>query len=119
MSRLDDLAHELWATAQLVPGECILDGVERIKQTIREFASNETHQHANDSEKARRAPIRCSHGILLSEKCAKCEIDSNDLCRPWDYGQSIGTGPTMRPTNPHPDSDRARNLEAKRHVQEI
>jgi hypothetical protein len=51
MSRLNDLAHELWATAQLLPGECISDGVERIKETIREFASNETHQHANDSEK--------------------------------------------------------------------
>jgi hypothetical protein len=51
MSRLDDLAHELWATAQLAPGECILHGVERIKDVIREFATNETHQHANDSEK--------------------------------------------------------------------
>ena len=51
MSRLDDLAHELWATAQLLPGECILDGVERIKETIREFAANEAHQYADDSEK--------------------------------------------------------------------
>ena len=51
MSRLDDLAHELWSTAQLLPGECISDGVERIKDVIREFAGNETHQHPNDSEK--------------------------------------------------------------------
>lgn len=51
MSRLDDLAYELLATAQLSPGECSLDGVERIKEAIREFAANETHQHANDSEK--------------------------------------------------------------------
>lgn len=41
MSRLDDLAHELWYTAQLLPGECISDGVERIKDVIREFAGKD------------------------------------------------------------------------------
>jgi hypothetical protein len=51
MSRLDDIAYELWSASQLGPGECILDGVERIKDTIKEFAANEAHQHANDSEK--------------------------------------------------------------------
>ena len=42
-------------------------------------------------KKARRAPIRCSHGILLSEKCAKCEIDSNDLRRHYDFDKPQST----------------------------
>lgn len=33
---LDELAHEIWATAQLLPNECILDGVHRIKTVIME-----------------------------------------------------------------------------------
>lgn len=31
---LNDLAHELWATAQLIPNESIEDGVSRIKETL-------------------------------------------------------------------------------------
>jgi hypothetical protein len=33
-SDLDDLAHELWAVAQLPPGQGITDGVERIKAVL-------------------------------------------------------------------------------------
>lgn len=32
----DGLAHELWAVAQLRPDEGILDGVDRIKQVLRD-----------------------------------------------------------------------------------
>jgi hypothetical protein len=33
-SDLDGLAHELWAVAQLPPGQSITDGVERIKAVL-------------------------------------------------------------------------------------
>lgn len=33
---LDDLAHEIWSVAQLLPNEGIEDGVERIKNIIAE-----------------------------------------------------------------------------------
>jgi len=33
---LDGLAHEIWATAQLLPHEGIVDGVDRIITVIRE-----------------------------------------------------------------------------------
>lgn len=32
----DDLAHEVWAAAQLVPGEGIEDGVDRILEILKE-----------------------------------------------------------------------------------
>lgn len=32
---LDELAHEIWAVAQLAPGEGILDGVDRIVALLR------------------------------------------------------------------------------------
>lgn len=29
-----DLAHEVWAAAQLMPGECIEDGVKRVAEIL-------------------------------------------------------------------------------------
>jgi hypothetical protein len=36
---IDGLAHELWAVAQLLPGEGIVDGVDRIKAVLTLFLS--------------------------------------------------------------------------------
>jgi len=35
-SGLDGLAHEIWAAAQLMPNEGIVDGVDRIKKVLEE-----------------------------------------------------------------------------------
>lgn len=32
---LDDVAHEIWTTAQLLPGEGIVDGVDRIVEVLK------------------------------------------------------------------------------------
>ena len=40
MSTLDDISHEIWAAAQLLPGEGIVDGVDRISAILqKEFCS--------------------------------------------------------------------------------
>ena len=33
---IEGIAHEIWAVAQLLPGEGILDGVDRIVQSLKE-----------------------------------------------------------------------------------
>lgn len=34
--QLDDMAHEIFAVAQLMPGECMLDGIARIIEVLKE-----------------------------------------------------------------------------------
>lgn len=40
MPDFDDKAHEIWAAAQLMPGEGIIDGVARIKEILSEINVN-------------------------------------------------------------------------------
>ena len=40
MIKINDLAHELWAAAQLVPGESIEDGVGRVTNILLERTCN-------------------------------------------------------------------------------
>lgn len=41
---IDGIAHEIWATAQLLPGEGILDGVDRIAEILNREFCKEPHK---------------------------------------------------------------------------
>ena len=45
MIKINDLTHELWAAAQLVPGEGIEDGVERILRILLTRTCNTCFHH--------------------------------------------------------------------------
>ena len=42
MNTLDDISHEIWAAAQLLPGEGIVDGVDRITAILQKEFCSET-----------------------------------------------------------------------------
>ncbi len=45
MIKINDLTHELWAAAQLAPGECIEDGVDRILRILLTRTCNTCFHH--------------------------------------------------------------------------
>ena len=50
MLDFEDEAHEIWAMAQLLPNECILDGVSRIKKKLEELAQQTNNSKSEPCE---------------------------------------------------------------------
>lgn len=76
---LNGIAHEIWATAQLMPGESIEDGVERILVSLNKVVEESQSSLIEASFKKRiekdrqKNDKRMQTGELMS--CPNCGID--------------------------------------------
>ena len=56
MKNIDDISHEIWAAAQLLPGEGIENGVDRINAILqKEFCSETDIEDINNELPAKRS----------------------------------------------------------------
>jgi len=74
---LNDIAHEIWATAQLLPNEGIEDGVVRIESILKE---NQEQEEWISVEK-NNLPLKDSDKILLIDKLlSELKVDNFSSC---------------------------------------
>lgn len=83
---LNDIAHEIWATAQLLPGEGIENGVARIKKILKDIERSSMEEFIRLNLNGFLFAVFIVTGLIIARVIMRHKIKMQPWMNNFDYG---------------------------------